>query len=203
MNKISLSAPYRNRIDYIAAATLYCWHRWISKAGTTMEIRIDHIIRQLVSVLLPKRYLYRLYRNNEEMQEASNLMLRNLECGQYISIAKNMVRHTFGGYLVFPMAVVACIISSLIGWDIVLDWKDGMIYFGMSLIGMVLVVIGLCILTKVFNDPQDYISYFKEFQKQDEEWLKRWKRYTILLFVGGIASAAMGMGTVFYSLMHT
>lgn len=166
-----------------------------------MEIRIDHIIRQLVSVLLPKRYLYRLYRNNEDMQEASDLMYRNLECGQYIRIAKNMVRQTFGGYLVLPLAVVACIICYLIGWDTVLDWKDGMIYFGMSLIGMTLIVIWLCILTKVFNDPQDYISYFKEFQKQDEEWHKKWKRNTILLFVGGIASTAMAMCTVFYSVI--
>ena len=128
-------------------------------------------------------------------------MFRNLECGQYIRIAKNMVYQSFGGFLAFPLAVVACLICSFIGWDIVLNWKDGMAYFGISLIGMALIVIGLCILTKVFDDPHDYISYFKEFQKQDEEWYKKWKRNTILLFVCGIASAAMAMGTVFYSVI--
>ena len=188
------SCSYRERIDYIATAILYCWYLWISKTGNAMEIRISYIIRLLVAIFLPKRFLYRLYRNQDNIQEANYLLYKNLECGQYISIAKRMVYQTFGGYLAFLLFFVACIICSFIGWDLVLNWKDGMIYFGILFTVVVLITIGLCILTKIFEDPRDYIFHFEEFKKKDEEWHKRWKRYTILLFVGSILSVVLIWG---------
>ncbi|MDE5793997.1 MAG: hypothetical protein K2I08_04680 [Muribaculaceae bacterium] len=65
-----------------------------------------------------------------------------------------------------------------------------------SIIAFVL-VFSVSKLTKTSGDPHIYLSYFKKFKKQDEEWLKKWGKYTILLFVGGIVSAAMSLGFIF------
>ncbi|MDE6511916.1 MAG: hypothetical protein K2L00_07485 [Muribaculaceae bacterium] len=132
-----------------------------------------------------------------------DLLFRDLESGQNIRIAKDLVQYTCLGYLAFPLTVVVSIICSLIGWDIVVSWKDGIIGIVGVLIMAVLIVIGVSKTTRALNDPRVYLSYFKRFKKKDEEWYRKWKRYTILLLVGGLACAAMGISILFYSVMHT
>ena len=56
---------------------------------------------------------------------------------------------------------------------------------------MVFIAVGLSKLTKAIDNPQIYLSYFKEFEKQDEEWLRKWEIYTILLFLGAILSLVL------------
>ena len=196
MNKISLSAPYRNRIDYIATATLYCWHLWISKASYWTEIRALYIIRALVSCVLPKRYVYRICRNHVNSRKDRDLLFRDLETGQNIRIAKNMVYQTCSGYLILPVALLSSIACSLIGQDVIFRYKGRIWVIGLGLLSIVLFCIGLFTLTKVFDDSRVYLSYFKKYKKKDTKWLKKWGIYTILLYVGGIASAVIG--TLFF-----
>ena len=109
-------------------------------------------------------------------------------------IAKDLVYQTCIGYLAFPFSVVAGVASTIIGWDTVFYWKDGTIKFVTIILFVVFITVGLSKLTKAIDNPQTYLSYFKEFEKQDEEWHKKWKRNTILLFIGSIVSAAMSFG---------
>lgn len=194
LKKNSASTSFRDRLDYVVTACLYCWHRWISKAAYWTEIRALYIIRALVSCVLPKRYVYRICRNHVNSRKDRDLLFRDLECGQNIRIAKNLVYQTCIGYLAFPFSVVAGIASTIIGWDTVFYWKDGTISFIIILLFAVFIFVGLSKLTKAIDNPQTYLSYFKEFEKQDEEWHKKWKRNTILLFIGSIVSAAMSFG---------
>lgn len=168
-----------------------------------IQMSVFHVLRLFVVIFLPKKYLYRFYRSHMEVNKAHELLFGDKEIGHDIATARNMVYHTFTGYLAFPLFVAAGIISSLIGWDVVLYWKDGTIRFVIILAIAVLTGVGLFKSTKVIDDPQVYLSYFKGFQKQDGEWLRKWKRYTILLFVGSLLSLAIGIGFVFYSFMHT
>ena len=194
MNKISLSAPYRNRIDYIATATLYCWHLWISNIGRKIDKANLNIFRRLVSITLPRKYHTKIHRNLLNSQEAIAPMFWDLECGQHIRIAKDLVYQTCIGYLTFPFSVVAGIASTIIGWDTFFYWKDGTIKFVTIILFVVFIAVGLSKLTKAIDNPQTYLSYFKEFEKQNKEWHKKWKRNTILLFIGSIVSAAMSFG---------
>ena len=203
LKKNSASTSFRDRLDYVVTACLYCWHRWISKAAYWTEIRALYIIRALVSCVLPKRYVYRICRNHVNSRKDRDLLFRDLECGQNIRIAKNLVCYTCGGYVALPLTIIATIICSLIGWNNVVSWKDGIISIVIVLTVAVLTGIGVYKTTKTIVDPRVYLSYFKDFQKQDEEWLRKWKRYTILLFVGGFLSAALGIYFVFYSFMHS
>lgn len=193
-NRISSGTSYRDRIDHIATACLYCWLLWVSNAGRRIDIGFNHIIRLVVSIIVPKRYRKKIYRNLLNSQKAIAPMHWDLECGQHISIAKNLVCQTCTGYLAFPFAVVAGIASTIIGWDTVLYWKDGTIKFVTIILFVVFIAVGLSKLTKAIDNPQTYLSYFKEFDKQDEEWHKKWKRNTILLFIGSIVSAIMSFG---------
>lgn len=203
LNNKPSSSAYRDKIDYILNACLYCWYLWISKAGIAMQNSLNKLIRLLVSIFLPQKYLYKLCRKQVNGKKELDIVFRDLESGIDISTATELVIATCGGYLAFPIAAGLGIISKLIGWNIVLFWNNGIIGYSIVIMVGVLLYIGLTILTKALYDPHVYLSYFKKFKKRDEEWLKKWKRYTILLFVGNFVSAAMGIGFVFFLVMHT
>ena len=193
MKTTSSSTPLRKRFDYLSTVLAYCWLIWISKARHAVQSGVFHIMRLFVLIFLPQKYLDKFEEHHKDALEAQELLFGNLEHGHEITTAQRMVYNTFGGYMGFLIAVVSGIINSLIGWDLVLYWKGGIISIIMVLTGGILLYIGLSILTKALDNPHVYLSYFKEFEKQDEEWLRKWKRYTVLMFVGGLLSAGLGI----------
>lgn len=193
-NTTSSSSPFRERIDYLLTVCLYCWHLRVSNVGRRIDKVFNYIIRLVVANIVLQRYRYKIYRNLLNSQKAIAPMHWDLECGQHIIIAKNLVYQTCIGYLTFPFSVVVGIASSIIGWKMVLYWKDGTITFIIILLYAVFILVGLFKLSKAIDNPQTYLLYFKEFEKQDEEWHKKWKRNTILMFIGSIVSAAMSFG---------
>ena len=42
-----------------------------------------------------------------------------------------------------------------------------------------------------------YLKFYKRFEKKDAQWHKKWKRTTILFFLGAVLSAAIGLIIVF------
>ena len=183
-----------NKIDYLLTACLYCWHLWISKIGLALQNGVFRIIRLLGSVFLPKRYLYKLCRNQVNGKKDLDIMFRDLEYGDDIRTAKNMVFFTCIGFIALPVSFVSCTICSLIGWDPVMDWMrygSGMV---LPIFLTLLTISGVSMLTKTSCDPHFYLPYFKKFKKRDVKWLKRWKRYTILLFLGSFLLIALSMG---------
>ena len=203
MKTTSSSSPFRERIDYISTALAYCWLIWISKVRHAVQSGVFHIMRLFVFIFLPQKYLEKFDEKHMDALETQEILFGDLEHGHDISTAHQLVYMTFVNYMTLPLAIVAGIICSMFGLDVVLFWEGGVIPVAILFTWGVLAFIGLRILTKAIAYPNIYLSYFKEFKKQDREWLRKWKRYTILLFVGGLLSAAMGICFVFYSFMHT
>ena len=194
MKKISSCYIYRNKIDYTATANLYIWYLWISRIRFIIQSGVFHLMRLFVMIFLPHKYLNRFYRRHIESMRAQDILFGDIECGDDILTSMFMVKLTFAGYLILPISIVISIICTLLGWDVVLYCKEGIIYFVIVLILVGLLLIILRKSTKTFDVPQNHISYFKKFKKKDEEWLKKWKIYTILLLLGAILSAAMSFG---------
>ena len=48
----------------------------------------------------------------------------------------------------------------------------------------------------VFSDDR-YLQYFKQFEKEDEAWHKKWKRRTIAFCVGSVITTLLGMAAAF------
>ena len=43
-----------------------------------------------------------------------------------------------------------------------------------------------------------YLAYFKQFEKEDEQWHKKWKRKTMLFCFGGTTIFILGIVTIFF-----
>ena len=200
MKKTSLSAPYRNKIDVALTACLYCWLIWISRIRLKIQMSVFYVLRVFVVIFFPKKYLNRFYRKHIESMKAQDILFGNMEYGDDIMTAKNMVFFTCIGFIALPVSFVSCTICSLIGWDPVMDWMmygSGMI---LPILLTLLTIFGVSMLTKTSCDPHFYLPYFKKFKKRDGKWLKRWKRYTILLFLGSFLSVALSIGLLFLCL---
>lgn len=190
-------SSYRKRIDYTSTACLYCWHIWISRIRFTIQMGVFHVMRLFVFFFLPKKYHNRFYRRHIESMKAQDFLFGDIECGDDILTAKDMVKFTYSGYLALPISIVICILCTIIGWYNLFRWKDGMGIIVIIIILLLTIFIGVNRLTNTFDDPHIYLSYFKKFKKQDEVWLKRWKKYTILLLAGAFLSIVMSFGFLF------
>lgn len=183
----------REKIDYISAACLYCWHQWVSKAGIALQDASFKVARLIISLLLPKKKVYKAYRNHLNERQSLNVFFRDIESGNDIRIAKNMVFFTFCGYLAFLGFILYGTICSLVDRDLFFLWKGGLISIVTLLMMLGLIFLVNIKLTNVINEPHLYLTYFKEFNKRDEKWLKKWKKKTLLLYVGSILSAVAGV----------
>ena len=148
----SLPLSYKDRIDYILMACLYCWNLWLSKIE---------------------------YYDNQN----------------YVSgFAQKMVGMSCWGFEIFPVTVVFSVISTFIGWHTVFEWKSGIGAAVIFLMALSTVFIGGFKFTGGVFDSHHNLAYFRQFKKQDDEWLKKWEIYTILLFAGSLALIAMSLG---------
>lgn len=191
LKKTTSSYSFRDRIDYILNVCLYCWYRWISKVEAAIDKYVSMIIRAIVSSILPKRLVYKVYRNRINGKKDLYIMNRDIEYGHNIRVAKDMVNFTCMGYVALPVAVVTCITCTLIGWDNVFMGINGKAVMVVIAVVLLMEFIGVSKLAKAIEDSSIYLSYFKKFQKQDEEWLRKWKIYTILIFSGAMLSPVL------------
>ena len=189
--KKTSSFSYKDQFDYMSTAILYCWYIWISKVGRKIQKGVFQIMRFVVLIFFSKRYLKKYYRNYLNGYKAISPAYWDLEYGHHIRIAKNLVYDTCFGYVAFPITVVSGIVCALIGWDNIFLWMNGMGIFIIVILIVGMMYIAVVRLTTAFNDPHVYLSYFKTFDNLGNEWLKKWKIYTILLLVGAILSAVM------------
>lgn len=135
------------------------------------------------------------YRRHIQSMRAQDILFGNIEHGDDIMTANTIVSNICGFYLTLPVTIITCIVCSLIGWrNVIHFFPEGTGWF--VLIFTLFAVIAICTskLRKTSSDPHFYISYFKKFQKKDNEWLRKWKRYSVLIFVGSFLSVALSLG---------
>ena len=46
-----------------------------------------------------------------------------------------------------------------------------------------------------------YLQYFKQFEKEDEQWHRKWKRITLAFEIGSIVAIILGVGAAFFILI--
>ncbi len=199
-NKTIPLVTWRDKKDYVLIACLYCWHQWISKAGITLQDASFKVARWVISLLLPKRIVYKAYRNHLNQRKYLNAMFRDLEYGQDIRIAQNMVWWGFCGYWVIPIGVLGGTICSLLKITLGFIWNVDLIVLITILMTGTIICWMNVISTKVIDKPAIYLSYFKKFEKNNKEWLIKWKKYTIMLYLCGILSAIIGI-RLFFSII--
>lgn len=171
---------------------LYCWAIWISKVDKAIRRGMFLFIRFLVLVFLPKRYLKKYYRRYLTGRELMEPFFTDVKVGWVISTAKDILISMCFGYLALPSFTLMGIISFLLAWP-----RNGIGKMVILLPFGILTFIAANKLTKYYDTNYAYIPYFKEFEKKDNDWLKKWKRITIFVYLGAIIFLILGIGMFF------
>lgn len=190
--RVSLSRNKREKIEYLMNVALYCWAIWISKVDIAIRRGMFLFIRFLVLVFLPKRYVKKYYRRYLTGRELMEPYFTDVKDGWVISTAKDILISMYLGYLALPFFTLMGIMFFLLLWLL-----NGIVKIFILLpIGLLIFIVSWKFF-KYYDTNLAYIPYFKEFEKKDEGWLKKWKRKTILLYVGSIIFFLLGLGMCF------
>ena len=173
----------KSKFEYYMNALHYCLYKGEVWSNFKVERQVYGLIGFLSTILgLRKYWVKRVEKlhNDKELQE----YLYGKEWGQSISLAHHWFGFFYSGYSSFLSFVLFGAVYGILG-----DVNQ------IILIVIVAVPIGLCYIPAyraVFSkDP--YLKYFKQFEKEDEQWHKKWKWITIAFCIGSIAFVIGGI----------
>lgn len=171
------------KFEYFLNAVHYCMYLkeiWSMKKVDKGVLRITHYL----SVLFSFENFY-----NKKVDERKNGKelwdyMHGKDGGVSIGFAHHWFGYFYSGYSIFLSFVL-------------LGIPDGM-FGGVNLIVAMAIIalpIGLCYIPAyraVFSKDR-YLKYFKQFEKEDEQWHKKWNRITWVFCIGSVVFTISGI----------
>lgn len=170
------------RFEYVLNAIHYCIYWREVWSNLKIEKQVFKTVSFLSAIFcLKKKYEKRVeeLRKNKEVQE----YFYGKESGQAIGIAHHWFGFFYSAYPGFFSWILIGIADRTFG-----DLNE--LYFLL----IFLFPIGICYIPAykaVFTDDK-YLKYFKQFEKKDNLWHKKWKRITVAFCIGAILIEVIG-----------
>ena len=177
-----------DRFAYFLNAILYCIWRGDIRVRIFFDKIMGGFLLVFATIFLSKKHKARLYAHVANHEKETYDYFYNKTTGFHIRWASYRA-------ISFYLCYVACIAFLLEG---ILYKTVGLI--SSSLFGMVLITpIWLCYMPAneaIFADDR-YLEYFKEFEKMDKSWHRKWVIITWAFCVGGILAFFGGIIALF------
>ncbi len=177
-----------DRFEYFLNAVHYCIWRGDIRVRLFFDKIMGGFLLVFATIFLSKKYKARLYAHVANHEKETHDYFYNKKTGFHIRWASYRA-------ISFDLCYVACIAFLLEG---ILYKTVGLI--SSSLFGMVLITpIWLCYMPAneaIFADDR-YLKYFKEFEKMDKSWHRKWVMITWAFCVGGILAFVVGIIALF------
>lgn len=167
------------RIEYFLNAVFYNTYILLTKVDIAMYGAVDRVLR----FLLPKEYSTKIIRSNIRARKKSEDIRKNLNSRR----AKYIFRYT---YLSYPGFIACVILGIVIGCDSIPISIPLFILIPAIPIGLACIPMHRWI----YADDK-YAKYFAQFEKEDAQWHKKWKRNAIAFCIGGFLASILGIIT--------
>jgi hypothetical protein len=174
----------KKKYEYFLNAIHYCLWLFDIKFGDFMGEIVDALLSPVPKYLFTNNYRKKYYERLSKAQPIKEKIFYDKECGYHIGWANHWYGFFYSGYSSFLTFVLFGAVYGILG-----DVNQ------IILIVTVAVPIGLCYIPAyraVFSKDR-YLKYFKQFEKEDEQWHKKWKWITIAFRIGSIAFAIGGI----------
>ena len=174
---------YMSKFEYYMNALHYGLYKWETWSNFKAERQVYGLIGFLSIIFGFRKYhikrINKLH-NNKKLQE----YLYGEKSGQSIGWAHHWFGYFYSGY------------SVLLSF-ILLGIFDGM-YGNLSKLVVLIILafpIAICYIPayKAVFSKDKYLKYFKQFEKKDASWHKKWKWITIAFCVGSVVSTIGGI----------
>lgn len=178
----------RSKIEYFLNAVLYFLWFFHKRVGQYTDRLISLIPKYFFTDNFRKKYNENMIKEKPRLDEFYN----NKKNGFYIGMAD----YWFDSFYYLYSCAISFIIA---GCFIKRDGKiDGVTT---SMIVFIIIGISAILPLKMIFIKDRYLKYFKEFEKEDEHWHKKWKRITIAFCIGGVITFLSGLGVAWIILL--
>ena len=167
-----------NRFEYFLNAVhyfIYLEEIWSNK-------KIEKIILSFFSILFSEKYMQKI---NDRQK---NKELKDFRYGNKWGLSIGVAHHWFGffysGYPCFFSWLLLGIASRMYG-----DEMKGMV---VMLIIAFPISLGYIPAYRAVFSKDRYLKYFKQFEKENEQWHKKWKMITWAFCIGALITMAIG-----------
>ena len=167
----------RNRFEYFLNAVhyfIYLEEIWSNK-------KIEKIILSFFSILFSEKYMQKI-NDRQKNKELKDFRYGN-KWGLSIGVAHYWFGYFYSGYFMFLSFVL-------------LGIPDG-IFGGVNLIVATAIIalpiaLGYIPAYRAVFSKDRYLKYFKQFEKENEQWHKKWKMITWAFCIGALITMAIG-----------
>ena len=174
----------KQKFEYFLNAVHYCMWLFERKFGFFIGKIVDFFISPIPKFLFTKKMKKRYYDNMRKSQPQLDELFYGKKSGFSIGLA----HHNFDAFY----SIYTCILSFVL--QALYIKFNGEINTFVILI-TIAIPMGICYIPayKAVFSKDKYLQYFKQFEKEDEHWHKKWKRRTIAFILGAIASIIFGI----------
>mgnify|MGYP006963746760 FL=1 len=163
-------AYFLNAVHYF----IYLEEIWSNK-------KIEKIILSFFSILFSEKYMQKI-NDRQKNKELKDFRYGN-KWGLSIGVAHYWFGYFYSGYFMFLSFVL-------------LGIPDG-IFGGVNLIVATAIIalpiaLGYIPAYRAVFSKDRYLNYFKQFEKEDEQWHKKWKMITWAFCIGALITMAIG-----------
>ncbi len=178
---------YKHKFEYFLNAVHYCMWLFERKSQDVINRTFLSIISPIPKYLLSSKYKERFYRYQKQRMTELDKFFNDKKSGFSIGFA----HHNFGAFY----SIYFCILSDSIAAIGIKIFDD----LNLIVIISCLMPLVLCYIPayKAVFSKDKYLQYFKQFEKEDERWHKKWERRTTMFILGAIASFLLGLGLFF------
>src|SRR5574344_2403732 len=173
-----------NKFEYFLNAIHYCL--WLSekKFGNFIGWIAITLFSPIPKYLFTEEYKKKYYERLAKEQNKRNKIFNDKEYGYHIGRANHWYSYFYSGYpIFFSFLLAGFALRELGNLSTVLK------------IFIIAIPIGLGYLPAymaVFTNDR-YLKYFKQFEKEDELWHRKWKRITFAFCIGSIVVDILGL----------
>jgi len=182
----------KEKFEYFLNAVHYCLWLGEKRMGTYARKLVDFIFSPIPKYLFTTKYRRQYYVNLADGRKQVDALFNEKKGGVRVGIAHHWFGYFYSGY---P------IILSFILVGIALKYDSNV--SGFTKLFIMAIPIGICYIPayKAVFSGDKYLKYFKMFQKEDEQWHKKWKRITIAFCIGSVISTIIGIGAIWGVLL--
>lgn len=177
-----------NSFEYFLNAVHY--NLWLIdiKFGNFMGKIVDKLLSPIPKYLFTKKYKKNCYERQSKEQKNIDKFFYDKETGYHICSANHWFGYFYSAYsLLISFILGGFAYRELGGLNTVVK------------LAILIIPIGLCYMPAykaVYTDDR-YLKYYKQFEKEDEQWHKKWKRITMAFCLGSAIATILGIFIMF------
>lgn len=177
-----------SKFEYFLNAIHYCIYLEEVWSNRRLENGINDLLCLASRLFFTRRLKNKIYRRQLRTRIKLNEYMYGKEFGQSIGMAHHLFGYFYSGYPSFLSFIL-----------LVFYFR----FFGTAkpllVILVIAIPIGICYIPAykaVFTNDK-YLKYFKQFEKKDNQWHRKWKRITFTFCIGSIITTILGICAAF------